>query len=172
MKTTPKLIALAFCILLFTVAHVQTAQAGDIVETSIDGTFNGWKGETIWKMDNGDIWQQSSYDYFYSYSYHPKVLIYRDGGNWKMKVHGENREISVKKLDGGDIVETCIDGNFDGWKGETIWKMDNGDIWQQSSLGIHLHLAIHPKVLIYRTSTGWKMKVDGDDEDVAVKKLK
>ena len=29
------------------------------------------------------------------------------------------------------VIETYIDGDFEGWEGETIWKMDNGQIWQQ-----------------------------------------
>ncbi len=30
------------------------------------GTFNGWDGETIFNLDNGQVWQQSQYDYMYS----------------------------------------------------------------------------------------------------------
>src|SRR3989344_2622108 len=46
------------------------------IESSIDGEFNGWEGETIYKLINGQYWQQSAYHYHYHYAYSPKVLIY------------------------------------------------------------------------------------------------
>ena len=70
------------------------------------------------------------------------------------------------------VVETAIDGDFEGWDGETIWKMDNGQIWQQASYAYHYHYAYHPKVMIYHADGGWKMKAEDDDESVAVKKIK
>lgn len=47
------------------------------IETNIAGDFNGWDDETIYKMDNGQIWQQSNYHYHYHYAYHPSVVIYK-----------------------------------------------------------------------------------------------
>jgi hypothetical protein len=70
------------------------------------------------------------------------------------------------------VIETAIDGDFEGWDGETIWKMENGQIWQQASYAYHYHYSSDPKVLIYRADGGWKMKVEDDDESVAVKRLK
>ncbi|HHT9138744.1 MAG TPA: hypothetical protein ACFYEK_16055 [Candidatus Wunengus sp. YC60] len=45
----------------------------DVIESHIEGDFEGWEGETIFKLDNGQIWQQSSYDYTYHYAYHPEA---------------------------------------------------------------------------------------------------
>src|SRR5665648_304740 len=42
-----------------------------LIESHIQGEFNGWDGETIFKLDNGEVWQQASYAYMYSYKYHP-----------------------------------------------------------------------------------------------------
>jgi hypothetical protein len=33
----------------------------NVIETQISGEFKGWDGETIFKMMNGQIWQQSTY---------------------------------------------------------------------------------------------------------------
>lgn len=68
------------------------------IESRIDGTFEGWSGETIFKLINGQIWQQSSYAYTYHYAYRPEVLIYSSGGGYKMKVEGVNGSIAVRKL--------------------------------------------------------------------------
>ena len=69
-----------------------------VIESYIEGNFQGWDGETTFKLDNGQIWQQDSYSYTYHYAYHPKVLIYRSGGSYIMKVDGVEKSISVKRL--------------------------------------------------------------------------
>lgn len=68
------------------------------IESQIDGTFEGWSGETVFKLTNGQIWQQSSYAYTYHYAYRPEVLIYSGSGGCKMKVDGVSDSISVKRL--------------------------------------------------------------------------
>jgi hypothetical protein len=71
-----------------------------------------------------------------------------------------------------DVIESKIDGEFEGWKGETIVKLSNGQVWQQSSPHIEIHIAIRPDVLIYRSGSGYKMKVEGTNEAVDVVRLK
>ena len=69
-----------------------------VIESRIDGEFQGWDGETIFKLLNGQIWQQSSYQYHYHYAYSPKVTIYRTDGGYKMKVDGVDQTIYVKRI--------------------------------------------------------------------------
>jgi hypothetical protein len=42
--------------------------------------------KTIFKLTNGQIWQQAEYSYEYEYDYRPSVLIYKTGNGYKMKV--------------------------------------------------------------------------------------
>lgn len=72
--------------------------SGGVIESQVEGTFNGWEGETVFKLTNGQIWQQSSYAYTYHYAYRPDVLIYRSAAGYKMKVEGVDDEISVRRL--------------------------------------------------------------------------
>jgi hypothetical protein len=74
------------------------AYTGNVIETQIDGEFNGWDGETIFKLTNGTIWQQSSYDYTYEYAYRPDVIIYKKGGTFYMKVEDVDNEIQVQQI--------------------------------------------------------------------------
>lgn len=74
------------------------AYTGSAVETKIDGEFTGWEGETIFKMMNGSIWQQASYDYTYHYAYMPDVLIYSKSGSYYMRVEGVDEEIRVIRV--------------------------------------------------------------------------
>jgi len=70
------------------------------------------------------------------------------------------------------VIESQIDGDFEGWEGETIVKLMNGEIWQQTEYYYHYHYAFMPKVLIYKSGSGYKMKVDGVDKAVGVTRLK
>lgn len=69
-----------------------------VIESQIDGDFEGWEGETIVKLMNGQIWQQTEYYYRYHYSFMPKVLIIKSGGSYKMKVDGIEKLIRVQRL--------------------------------------------------------------------------
>ena len=73
----------------------------EVIETHIDGTFTGWTGDNVWKMTNGQIWQQARYAYHYHYAYRPQVLIYYSSitGGWKMKIDGDDDEgLEVKRI--------------------------------------------------------------------------
>jgi len=60
--------------------------------------FHGWDGETIFKLDNGQIWQQAEYDYTYTYLYRPDVTIYETRAGCRLKVEDEDETILVKRL--------------------------------------------------------------------------
>jgi hypothetical protein len=72
--------------------------APSVIETQVDGEFSGWEGETIIKLINGQIWQQTEYHYEYHYAYMPKVLVYLSGSGFKMKVEGTEQAIGVQRL--------------------------------------------------------------------------
>jgi hypothetical protein len=68
------------------------------VESTLAGDFNGWEGETIFKLDNGQIWEQAEYSYTYSYSYRPEITIYQVSGGCRMKVEDEDETIMVRRI--------------------------------------------------------------------------
>ena len=70
-------------------------------------------------------------------------------------------------------IETQIDGDFKGWEGETIYKLRNGQVWQQASYHYHYHYAYAPEVTLYSTADGCSMRVAGDDDEaIPVRRLK
>ena len=75
-----------------------TILKGEKKISQIDGEFTGWEGETIFKLYNGQIWQQTSYSYTYHYAYNPDVTIYPSKGSCKMKVDGVKDAITVQRL--------------------------------------------------------------------------
>ena len=80
--------------------QMASAQLPNVIESKIDGDFEGWEGETVVKLINGQIWQQSEYHYHYHYHYAfmPKVLIYKSGGVYKMMVEGTIKAVRVIQL--------------------------------------------------------------------------
>ena len=68
-------------------------------EGQIDGDFNGWQGETIYKLMDGHIIQQSSYHYHYHYAYSPNIVIYKEGSQYKIIVLGDDDQpVSINVL--------------------------------------------------------------------------
>ena len=71
----------------------------EVIETTINGEFHGWDGETVFRLSNGQIWQQVEYDYEYTYDYMPDVLIYKsNSGSWKMQVKDIDHAIEVRRI--------------------------------------------------------------------------
>jgi hypothetical protein len=68
------------------------------VNSKIDGDFDGFDYEKIFKLLNGQIWQQTSFDYKYSYKYSPKVTIYKDGAFYYMIVDGVDKKVRVEQI--------------------------------------------------------------------------
>ncbi|WP_374500050.1 hypothetical protein [Pseudoxanthomonas sp.] len=68
-----------------------------MIHSQVDGEFSGWDGDTIVKLVNGQVWQQTEYWYHYHYSYMPRVTIINSGG-YKMQVAGVSRAVRVERL--------------------------------------------------------------------------
>lgn len=100
----------------------------------------------------------------------PNVKIFQNGSDYKLVIDDFDEPVICKKLK--TVIETQISGEFKGWDGETIFKMLNGQIWQQSTYAYMYHYAYSPNVLIYEFKGSWIMKVDDVDDTIEVKKLK
>jgi hypothetical protein len=78
--------------------YTSDAVAQSVIETQVDGDFEGWEGETVVKLMNGQIWIQTEYYYEYYYAFMPGVLIYHTSGGWKMRVDGIRKSVGVAQL--------------------------------------------------------------------------
>lgn len=74
------------------------SQCPTAIESTIAGDFEGWSGETIFKLDNGQIWEQAEYSYTYSYAFRPEVTIFPTASGCKMKVEDEDEMILVRRI--------------------------------------------------------------------------
>jgi len=75
-----------------------STSSSSVIESRIDGDFEGWEGETIFKLMNGQIWQQVDYSYYYHYAFMPRVTIYKSGSGYIMEVDGTDRKVRVQRI--------------------------------------------------------------------------
>jgi len=148
-------------------------------ETSIKGTISGSiNNGHIFQTISGNIYEVTDYVYLYEYDYSPSVIVLNKGSTYKLIIDGFDEPLLCKKLNrggrssNGDVIKSNIEGSFEGFKGETIIKLMNGQIWQQVDYYYYYYYAFMPEVLIYKSGSAYRMKVKGIDKAIKVKKLK
>lgn len=87
---------LGLLLLGFLICH--SAYAREVIESRIDGDFEGFDDNKVFVLMNGQIWRQAEYKYHYYYHYMPEVLIFRDGGAFYMKVENVDEIVRVERL--------------------------------------------------------------------------
>ena len=68
------------------------------IDSHIEDDFEGWDGDTIYELDDGSKWELVSYAYFYTYSYRPEAIIWRDGGKYYLEVKGMKDKQEVREV--------------------------------------------------------------------------
>ena len=73
-----------------------------------------------------------------------------------------------------EVVQSHIDGSFDGWRGHTVFKLENGQEWTQAESGSYTcGKADHPVVKIKPMLLGsWLMYVASCGDSVRVERTK
>jgi len=70
------------------------------------------------------------------------------------------------------VVESFIISDFDGLEYGNVYKLGNGQIWEQTEAWIWVWVWINPKVLIWNDGGVYRMKVEGIEHPVAVTRIK
>jgi len=161
--------------------HVET--------TSLAGKLTGKiSNGTIVKTASGGIYEVDEYIYLYEYVYFATVEVLSNGPEFKLIVEGikqplhcrqirsSAKELSAEpgKLPDGksDAIESTIVSDFDGLGYQKVYRLQNGQIWEQSEPYIYVYVAVMPRVTIWHDGSSYKMKVDGVDRAVSVQPLK
>jgi hypothetical protein len=164
------------------VNSVGIASAQECYESSIrsPSPFMGNNGE-IFRLADGSLWEVK-YEYGYLYEYYPSVIICPSRG--KLAINGKSlnveqvggrqpaRKPQLRQATPAEVIESQIDGEFSGWDGETIFKLTNGQIWQQAAYAYTYTYKYRPKVLVFRSSDGYQMQVEGMDNRIWVTRLR
>lgn len=130
-----------------------------VTQSQIDGEFVGFNDEMIFKLSDGSYWIQDAYKYWYCYAYCPKVQILRSNSRQFLQVIGQSEMAPVRQIT--DVVESRINGEFKGWDGESIYRLVNGQTWQQTQYKYVYKYAHMPEVIIFNAGSGHVMQVSG-----------
>lgn len=101
----------------------------------------------------------------------PRLMVYQDGKKFKIKIEGIEKLLTCNKVQ--EVIESNIDGDFKGWDGTTNFKLVNQQIWKQDNPTSTVFANMYrPAVLVYLSSEGYKLKIEGLNEDpILVKKV-
>lgn len=135
-----------------------------IKTTKIDGDFEGFDDEVLFKLIDGTYLIQDQYKYWYHYAYSPQVNILRSNGRLYLQVVGQSEAVPVRQI--SDVIESQVNGEFKGWEGETEYQLTNGQVWKQSVYSYEYTYAYMPEVLIYSAGGGYKIQVEGTTAEV------
>lgn len=65
----------------------------------IDGEFRGWDGDTLFRLENGQVWEQIGSERVFFRAYRPEVTITREMFGYRMSVEGINARVQVKRIE-------------------------------------------------------------------------
>lgn len=68
------------------------------IETRILGTFTGWTGETVFKLENGQVWKQSASGTFETRLENPAVVIKKLGFGYLLSLPGHGASVFVRRV--------------------------------------------------------------------------
>ena len=66
-------------------------------------------------------------------------------------------------------IHTQIVGKFEGWQGDTIFQLANGQSWQQAEPGVLKYPATDPHVTIYGANGCIRMQLEGEPQSILCK---
>lgn len=85
---------------------------------------------------------------------------------------GDNRA-SEKKPASDSSFEARLTGNFTGWSGKTVFRLDDGQVWRQRSAANYRHRGTDMRVKFKKNwMGGWEMTVVSSGKTVLVSKVK
>ena len=74
-------------------------EASKEIRSRIDGKFSGWSGKTVFRLQNGQVWQQRYSGKWKTQLDNPEVVISRNFfGFYELKLVDQNRSIGVKRV--------------------------------------------------------------------------
>lgn len=70
------------------------------IVTRINGSFSGWDGQTVFRLENGMIWAQADKDKFYTQEIRNPTVTIKPAlfGAWKLSVEGYDEECRVERI--------------------------------------------------------------------------
>lgn len=86
---------------------------------------------------------------------------------------GDTRGLTGDKSDDKSPIRSQILGEFDGWDGQTVFRLENGMIWvQDDNDKVFVRDAENPIAVIEQGMFGtWRLQIEGHDAQCKVKRI-
>ena len=70
------------------------------ITSKLVGSFDGWDGQTVFELENGQIWAQASKSKFHTREVENPVAVIEPGmfGTWRIHIEGIDKECRVKRI--------------------------------------------------------------------------
>ena len=70
------------------------------ITSKLVGTFDGWDGQSVFELENGQIWAQSSKSKWHTREVENPVAVIEPGmfGTWRLHIEGFDKECRVKRI--------------------------------------------------------------------------
>lgn len=133
----------------------------------IEDDFEGFDDEMIFELTDGSVYYQSVYKYHYHYTFKPSVKIYSNGSSQIIVPDGINDYAEVKHT---TAIKSKIVSDFNGWSGNTIFELQNGQTWKQDKYKYKYFYAYRPNATIVEVMNHYVMTVKG--KTIRVKRIK
>lgn len=134
----------------------------------LEGAFTGFHGGAVFRLTNGQVWQQRRYKYKYKYKYRPQVRIYEDHGRRLMEFDCMDEPIEVVRA--SIVEEGIIVSDFNGFDGSSRFEFESGRVWEQAEYKYSYHYAYRPCAIVVDGIEGVVLYVDGLNEHVRVRR--
>jgi hypothetical protein len=138
------------------------------INSQLVGAFTGYNSGAIFRLTNGQVWQQRYYKYKYIYKYRPTVRICQEGGRWPAEFDCLDEPIEVVRAN--ILEEGVIVSDFSGFDGKSRFEFQSGRVWEQAEYKYSYHYAYRPEAVVIDGVTGVVLHVDGMSEQVGVRR--
>jgi len=132
------------------------------------GASTGFHGGAIFRLTNGQVWQQKVYKYRYRYRYRPDVRIFTEKGGYVIHIEGMDETVSVVKV--AIVEEGVIVSDFKGFDQDARFEFQNGSVWVPAEYKYAYHYAHRPEAIIINGIDGMQMSVEGMSETIRVRR--
>lgn len=79
--------------------HADQAACPVAIASRIDGEFAGWDGDTLFKLENGQLWRQLGRNVSHACKHSPEALVYSDHGACRLRISGMSDTIFVERVE-------------------------------------------------------------------------
>ncbi len=155
---------------------------GSVTErTRVDGRVTDLRRGTLLKMASGSVYEVTDSIQQSVNRSDPTVTAYGSGASVSLVIDGVDKPVRASLITRGspwsvpgtpERVESSIRGKFEGFARGRLYRLANGDIWEQTEYLTTYTTLFDPDVTIVRDGSEHRMKVEGASEAVAVKRVK